>query len=131
MDVTATGQPQGVGKGRSADAVRSRSRDLYELLLDRIQERIESADTFTLSELSQAANVAGRIGLGGDEQRDNAVTIRIIRDPLPMQTYEYDGHVAAPPSYPVLPPAMPSNEADGYADRVEAMARDARTVDDA
>lgn len=80
MDVTV----QGVGSGRTADAVRQRSRDVYERLLDRIEERVDSADTFTLAELSQAANVAGRIGLGGDEVRSGDIRIHIVRDALPQ-----------------------------------------------
>jgi len=80
MDVTI----EGVGKGRTADAVRQRSRDIYERLLDRIEERVDSADVFTLSELSQAANVAGRIGLGGEEMRSGDIRIHIVRDALPM-----------------------------------------------
>jgi hypothetical protein len=114
MDVSATG----TGKGRTADAVRARSRDVYEALLDRIQERVDSPDSFTLSELAQAANVTGRIGLGGDEQRDGMVIIRIVRDALPEPLYN-EGALSVD-----NPPKLISPISLGYAERVEAMAHE-------
>ena len=126
MDVTTTG----IGKGRTAEAVRSRSRDLYELLLDRIQERVESANTFTLSELAQVANVAGRIGLGGEETRDSAIVIRIVRDQpvieaqarilLPPASNEVANHVDNPVTVDAPSGYVTDDE---YAQRVEAMTR--------
>jgi len=114
----------GTGSGRTAEAVRARSRDLYELLLDRIEQRVNGPDEFTLSELSQAANVAGRIGLGGEEQRDTAVVIRIVRDSVtqPHALPELDtpkdmGRIALP-------------SPDDYATRVTAMARCDGVTDD-
>ena len=120
MDDTPTTRPP----GRTADAVRSRSRDVYEALLDRIEQRVNSADEFTLSELAQAANVAGRIGLGGEEQRDGAITIRIVRDTVEPQATArllYEGATTLP-SHVDNPVTVDASTA--YADTVTAMARE-------
>lgn len=50
------------GAGRPPEAIRARSREMYEQILDEIERR--NLETATLGELSTLANTTARYGLG-------------------------------------------------------------------
>lgn len=55
--------------GRTPDAIRQRSRDVYERILERVDELLSDPDkTLKPDELAQLANTMGRYGLGTQQE---------------------------------------------------------------
>ncbi len=104
------------------DTVRSRARAALVLAIQRASDTLsDDRNELKLNELAPTMAALGRIsGVQLDDAKDSAVTIRIIRDPLPAQAEAR-----------LLPPATPYNEVDDYAQRVTAMARDGVTDSEA
>jgi hypothetical protein len=110
------------------EAVRQRARTVLLLAVEKIQDRLESANEHTLNELAGVTSSLGRIsGVQQDDAKVGDVTIRIIRDALPDQhTYS---SVATPLPTDVSVPMLNSGNGLGYAERVEAMAHADREAD--